>query len=202
MNLKFIHLSYKGIIENIRDKRGFALLLGFPVLFIIIFAFAFAFGSGSFLSGGSIPYEVVVINNDAGVMVAGTDNTTRYVNYGSNFTQVLMNTTAENSSTHLFHLSNASHGEAENLLKSRSIDAPIIIPQNFSAGLASEVNNSTRTAITSSVGQQAIANAANSSTALNPVTTIPGASVTLPAAGNVSSALTIEGDSGYINFAT
>lgn len=124
MNLKFIHTSYKGIIENIRDKKGFALLLGFPVLFIIIFAFAF--GSGSFLSGGSILYEVVVINNDAGVMVAGTDNTTRYVNYGSNFTQVLMNTTAENSSTHLFHLSNASRGEAENLLKSRSIDALII----------------------------------------------------------------------------
>ena len=200
MTLKFIHISYKGIVESFRDKRGFALLLGFPVLFIILFAFAF--GSGSFLSGGSIPHEVVVVNNDAGVMVAGTNNTTRYVNYGSNFTQVLTNTTAENSSTHLFHLSNASQGEAENLLKSRSIDALIIIPQNFSAGLASEVNNSTRTAITSSVGQQAIANAANSSTALNPVTTTPGASVTLPAAGNVSSALTIEGDSGYMNFAT
>ncbi|MGB9370463.1 MAG: ABC transporter permease [Halobacteriota archaeon] len=199
MTLKFIHISYKGIIENIRDKRGFALLLGFPVLFIIIFAFAF--GSGSFLSGGSIPHEVVVINNDAGVSVA-VNNTTQYVNYGSNFTQVLTNTTAENSSTHLFHLSDASQSEAENLLKSRSVDALIIIPQNFSAGLASQVNNSTRTAITSSVGQQAIATAANSSTALNPVTTAPGTSVTLPAAGNVSSALIIEGDSGYINFAT
>jgi len=200
VTLKFIHISYKGIIENIRDKRGFALLLGFPVLFIIIFAFAF--GSGSFLSGGSLPHEVVVINNDAGVMVAGTNNTSQYVNYGRNFTQVLTNTTAENSSTHLFHLSNASQGEAENLLKSRSIDALIIIPQNFSAGLAAEVNNSTRTAITSSVGEQAIANAANSSTTFNPAATIPGASVSLPAAGNVSSALTIEGDSGYINFAT
>ena len=96
--------------------------------------------------------------------MAGTNNTTRYASYGSNFTQVLLKTTAENSSTHLFHISNASQGEAENLLKSRSIDALIIIPQNFSAGLASEVNNSTRTAITSSVGQQAIAIAANSST--------------------------------------
>ena len=199
-SLKFLHISRKGITEIFRDKRGLVILVFFPVLYILLFAFAF--GSGSFLSGGSIPHEVVVVNNDAGVMVAGTNNTTRYVNYGSNFTQVLTNTTAENSSTHLFHLSNASQGEAENLLKSRSIDALIVIPQNFSAGLASEVNNSTRTAITSSVGQQAIANAANSSTALNPVTTTPGASVTLPAAGNVSSALTIEGDSGYMNFAT
>jgi hypothetical protein len=116
VTLKFIHISYKGIAESFRDKRGFALLLGFPVLFFILFAFAF--GSGSFLSGGSIPHEVVVVNNDAGAVVAGTNNTTRHVNCGGNFMQVLTNTTAENSSTHLFHLSNASQGEAENLLQS------------------------------------------------------------------------------------
>jgi ABC-2 type transport system permease protein len=203
VTLKFIHISYKGILETFRDKRGFALLLGFPVLFIVIFAFAF--GSGSFLSGGSIPHQVVVINNDAGVMVAAANNTTRYVNYGSNFTEVLTNTTAENSSTNLFHLNNASKDEAENMLKSRSIDALIIIPQNFSAGLASMVNNSTRTAITSSVGQQEIASAANASAlnSVNPaITSAPGANVTLPKAGNVSSGLIVEGDSGYINFAT
>jgi hypothetical protein len=48
------------------------------MLFIILFAFAF--GSGSFPSGGRIPREVVVINNDARVMMADTNNTTRYVN--------------------------------------------------------------------------------------------------------------------------
>jgi ABC-2 type transport system permease protein len=203
VTLKFVHVAYKGILENFRDKKGFALLLGFPVLFIVIFAFAF--GSGSFLSGGSIPHQVVVINNDAGVMVAGANHTTRYVNYGSNFTQVLMNATPENSSTNLFHLNNVSQDSANDMLKSRSIDALIIIPQNFSGALAAMANNSTRTAITSSIGQQAIASAANTS-ALNPLNPViaqaPGANVTLPKAGNVSSMLTVEGDSGYINFAT
>jgi ABC-2 type transport system permease protein len=64
------------------------------------------------------------------------------------------------------------------------------------------VNNTTRTAITSSVGQQSIANAANGSTTFNPAATIPGASVTLPGAGNATSTLFIEGDMSYVNFAT
>jgi ABC-2 type transport system permease protein len=200
VNVKFINITSKGIRETLRDRRGFALLLGLPLLLIILFSFAF--GSTTFLSGGSLPHTIVVINNDAGAAVAATNNTTRHVNYGSSFTQVLMNATAENSSTKLFAINNASQDEAQNLLRSRSIDALVIIPKNFSSAFVSVVNNSTRTAISSSIGQQAIANAANTSAfnSLNPVTTAPGANVTLPAAGNVSSALTIEGDSGYVNF--
>ena len=198
-NLKFIDITYKGIREILRDRRSFVFLLGLPVLLIVLFAFAF--GSGTFLSGGTLPHEVVVINNDAGISVA-VNNTTQYVNYGSNFAGVLENATAENSTTHLFHLNNASQGEAEDLLHSRDIDALIIIPQNFSSAFATMVNNTTRTAITSSVGQQSIANAANGSTTFNPAATIPGASVTLPEAGNATSTLFIEGDMSYVNFAT
>jgi hypothetical protein len=87
-NLKFLYISRKGITEIFRDKRGFALLLGFPVVLIVVFAFAF--GSGSFLSGGSIPHQIVVVNNDAGVRVA-VNNSTQYVNYGTNFAGVLEN---------------------------------------------------------------------------------------------------------------
>jgi ABC-2 type transport system permease protein len=205
--LKFLYITGKGIREIFRDKRGFAFLLLFPALYIAIFGFAFS--GGSFLSGGSIPHQIVVVNNDAGVMLT-VNNTTQYVNYGSNFTGVLKNATAENSTTHLFQLNNASQGEAENLLKSRGIDALIIIPQNFSGAFATIVNNSTLTAITSSFGQQAIANSSTPASniaagngGLSPVAaTVPGASVTLPTAGNASSWLTIEGDSGYINFNT
>jgi ABC-2 type transport system permease protein len=200
VTLKSVNVTSKGLRETLRDRRGFVFLLGLPILLIILFSFAF--GSATFLSGGSLPHSIVVINNDAGAVATGTNNTTRYVNYGSNFTQVLMNATAENSSTKLFALNNVSYADAENLLRSRSTDALIIIPKNFSSAFVSMVNNSTRTAITSSVGQQAIANAANSSAfnSLNPVTATAGANVTLPAAGNVSSALIIEGDSGYVNF--
>jgi len=193
-NLKFLYISRKGIKEILRDRRGFALLLFFPIVLIVLFAFAF--GSGSFLSGGSIPHQIAVVNNDAGVRLA-VNNTMQYVNYGANFTGVLENATAENSTTHLFHLNNVSEETAEGLLESREIDALIIIPQNFSSAFAAMVNDSARAAITSSVGQQAIANS------LSPVAVnVPGANATLPKAGNASSLLTVEGDSGYVNFAT
>jgi hypothetical protein len=88
LNLRSLFISRKGIKEIFRDRRGFALLLGFPVALIGVFAFAF--GSGTFLSGGSLPHEVVIINNDAGVSLA-VNNTTKYVNYGANFAGVLEN---------------------------------------------------------------------------------------------------------------
>jgi ABC-2 type transport system permease protein len=83
-------------------------------------------------------------------------------------------------------------------LKSRNIDALIVIPENFSGAFAAMVNNSTRTAISSSVGQQVIANAGLSPVGGNVV----GANVTLPADQNITSTLFIQGDTGFVNFAT
>ncbi|MGZ4869775.1 MAG: ABC transporter permease, partial [Halobacteriota archaeon] len=114
MNLKSLHISRKGITEILRDKRGFALLLFFPVLLIVLFAFAF--GSGSFLSGGSIPHQIAVVNNDAGVTLTA-NNTTKYVNYGDNFVEILKNVTAANSTTNLFNVNMVSKENAEDLLK-------------------------------------------------------------------------------------
>ncbi|MGZ4925398.1 MAG: ABC transporter permease [Halobacteriota archaeon] len=205
--IKSIDVTLKSLREILRDRRGFVFLLGLPVLLIVLFAFAF--GSGTFLSGGSLPHEIAVINNDAGVNLA-LNNTTNYMNYGANFTDVLENATAENSTTHLFHLNNVSMEKAEDMLKSRNIDALIIIPQNFSGAFAAMMNNSTRTVITSSVGQQAIANAPTISAAINasiagfntePII-VPGANVTLPTVNNTTAALFIQGDTGFVNFAT
>jgi ABC-2 type transport system permease protein len=61
------------------------------------------------------------------------------------------------------------------------------------------VNNSTRIAIESSVGQQELASASNPTAASSVL--IP-ANVTLPAAGNTTSSLIIQGDAGYMNYAT
>lgn len=113
---------------------------------------------------------------------------------------MLENATAENSTTHLFHLNNASTDRAQELLEGRSIDALIIIPKNFSTAFATMVNNSTRTVITSSVGQQALSTGGNAS--LGAGATVCGANVVLPKAGNVTPALQIQGDTGYVNFAT
>ncbi|HYB58973.1 MAG TPA: ABC transporter permease [Candidatus Acidoferrales bacterium] len=189
MNLKFADIFRKGLTETLRDRRQFMFLLGFPVVLIAIFAFAF--GSGSFLSGGSLPHQIVVINNDAGVKLL-TNNTTQYTNYGADFRGVLQNATAQNSTEHLFHLNNVTQAKAEDLLKSRSVDAVVIMPKNFSAGITTMVNNSTRAAITSSIGQQVLAGAGNGPGA--------GASAVLPQPGNASSQLVVEGDSGYVNF--
>jgi ABC-2 type transport system permease protein len=188
--LKFADIFRKGLIETLRDRRHLIFLLGFPVVLIVLFAFAF--GSGSFLSGGSLPHQIVVVNNDAGVKLVA-NNTTQYTNYGANFRGVLQNATAQDGGEHIFSLNNANQAKAEDLLKSRSIDALVIIPKNFSAGIATMVNNSTRAAITSSLGQQVLSGAANA----NPGA---GGAAALPQAGNASSQLIVEGDSGYVNF--
>jgi ABC-2 type transport system permease protein len=196
MNVKFLKIAFKGIQVISRDRRGFAFLLVFPVLFIGVFSFAF--GSGMFQGGGSLPHDIVVVNYDAGTSVV-SNNTTQRVNYGYSFTQVLENATAEGSSTKLFRLNNVSEDKANELLRSRAIDALVIIPENFSRAVTSMVNDSARTAIKSAVGAQTLAGGAAAST--NP-TGNSQKNVTLPKATNVTSGLSVEGDSGYVNFAT
>ena len=195
MNVLSIDVARKVLRENLRDRRGLVLLVALPILLMALFAFSF--GGGQLTSGGTLPYEVAVINNDAGVRLA-VNNTTQYVNYGTNFTGVLEKATLENSTTHLFHLNNVSEEKADDLLQSRGIDALIIIPSNFSAAFVTMVNNSTRTVISSSVGQQAIANPSNAS--LGAGATVPGADVTLPTAGNTTTALVVEGDGSFTGF--
>jgi ABC-2 type transport system permease protein len=185
--MKFVKITSKGIREIFRDRKGFFFLLVFPVFFIGVFSFAF--GSGAFQAGGSLPHDIAVVNYDAGTQVL-SNNTTRLVNYGNSFTQVLENATAENSSAKLFRLHNVSEENANELLRTRDIDALIVIPENFSLAFASTVNDSVRSAITSEVGAQAIAG-----------TALPK-NVTLPEASNVTAAFSVEGDSGYINFVT
>jgi ABC-2 type transport system permease protein len=197
MNVKFLKIALKGIRVISRDGRGFAFLLVFPVLFIAVFSFAF--GSGTFQAGGNLPHDIVVVNYDAGTSVV-SNNTTQRVNYGNSFAQVLENATAENSSAKLFRLNNVSEDKANELLRSRSIDALVIIPENFSRAFTSMVNDSVRTAIKSAVGAQTLAGGAAVST--NPKGNRSQQNVTLPKETNVTSGLSVEGDSGDVNFVT
>ncbi len=204
--MKSIDVAAKGIRETARDKRQLLFLTGFPIVLICLFNFGY--GSSSSLYGG-YPHEVAVINNDAGIQLA-VNNTTKYVNYGTDFTQALENATAENSTKHAFHLNNVSEDEADALIKSRDIDALVIIPKNFSGAFATMVNNSTRAVITSSVGQQTIANSNPLASSIATGTAgagsagmgLSGSPATMPEAGNVTSTLFIRGDSGYVNYAT
>ena len=190
--MKFINVASKGIKETFRDRRGFVFLMAFPVLFIVLFAFAFGNGFTPFFTRGSAPHEIAVINDDKGAIVF-FDNFTQQRNFGSSFSQLLGNVTYENSSTNLFHLNNVSEERANEMLESRSIDALIIIPENFSGAFASMINNSVRTELILSVGEQIIDN--------NVIRPNPTNSP-LPEVGNVTTALTIKGDPGYVDFGT
>ncbi|MGZ4894230.1 MAG: ABC transporter permease [Halobacteriota archaeon] len=224
--MKCVKITTKGLREISRDRKGFFFLLIFPVIFIAVFSFAF--GSGTFQAGGSLPHDIAVVNHDVGVKTTAK-NTTKYVNYGVSLTRVLENATAENSSTKLFSLHNVSEEQANDMLRTRSIDALIVIPKNFSGAFTSIVNDSASTAIKSKVGAQTIASSTggqnqaaikNSSTRTsnqtsaptqklqttavlaNSTSNAPLARVTLPKTSNVTSALSVEGDSGYVNFMT
>jgi ABC-2 type transport system permease protein len=190
--MKFINVASKGLKETFRDRRGFVFLMAFPVLFIVLFAFAFGNGFTPFFTRGSVPHEIAVINDDHGALVF-PNNFTQQRNFGSSFSQLLGNVTYENSSTNLFHLNDVSEEKANEMLKSRSIDALIIIPENFSGAFTSMINNSVRNELILSVGEQIID---NNVTTPNP-TTNP-----LPEVGNTTTALTIKGDPGYVDFGT
>ena len=144
----------RGYERHLETERGSSFCSFSPIFFIAVFSFGF--GSGTFQSGGILPHNIAVVNYDVGTAVI-SNNTTRHVNYGHSFTQVLENATLENSSTKLFRLHNVSEEQANELLRTRSIDALIVIPKNFSGAFTSMVNDSARTAITSKVGAQAIA---------------------------------------------
>jgi len=223
MTMKFFKIASKAIRETFRDRKGFFFLLVFPIFFIAIFSFGF--GSGTSTTG-ILPHDITVVNYDVGTAVI-SNNTTRHVNYGHSFTEVLQNATLENSSTKLFSLHNVSEEQANEMLRSRSIEALIVIPKNFSAAFTSMVNDSARTAITSKVGAQALASGTvgqnqvaiqssqtrtpnqtsaptqqvlGATVSANPTGNALPKNVTLPKASNVTSVLSVQGDSGYTNF--
>jgi len=196
--MKFINITSKGIKETFRDRKGFLFLMTFPILFVILFAFAFGNGFTPFFTRGSNPHEITVINHDKGEIVY-LDNVIQQRDFGDSFSRLLGNATYENSSTNLFHLNNVSEDKANDMLKSRSIDALIIIPENFSGAFTSMINSSVRTDITSTVGAQAMG---NTIAGQNPTPNTVAASNPLPQVSNVTAALIIKGDTGYIDFGT
>jgi ABC-2 type transport system permease protein len=151
--------------------------------------FAFAFGSPSSLGTGTAPHEIAVINLDQGATVS-TNNTTERINSGVNFTQLLENITYAQTDTHMFTLNNVSADQALAMLKSRSLDAVITIPENFSQAVVSLANASARAETTSDIGLRVI----NGSTAQLPVNT------TLPKQSNVTAQVIVEGDTGSAAF--
>jgi ABC-2 type transport system permease protein len=188
--MKFANIASKGLRETFRDRRGLAFLILFPLAFMLIFGLAF----GS--AGNTTPRDITVINYDTGTFLL-LNNSTQYVNFGTNLTGFLQTVKYENSSVNIFNLKNVSENDANDLVKSRNIDALIIIPENFSKAFASLVNYTARTEITSQVGEGVIASPTGATA--NSTQQIPS-NQSLPRLSNVTSMLIVKGDPGYLAF--
>jgi len=111
--MKFVTIAVKGLKEMVRDKELLAMMLLFPAVFMLVFGYAFGVGGGQ-----HTPYDIVVLNNDAGTELNYRDS--EHFNFGENFTQVLRDLKYENSTVSMFILYNATREEALNLLMKRS----------------------------------------------------------------------------------
>jgi len=160
--MKFISIAKKDFKELIRDRRGLVMILLFPMFFMLVFGFAFG-GMGQ----TNQPHMISVVNYDTGATMPGTGE---QVNFGNNLTKVLEDSTYPDSDVHLFNVTITTESDADKKLKTRDVDAELIIPPNFSQ---SEV-----ALITSTLQQQ--------------TTTIPSL--------NVTSTIIIRGDTGYTGF--
>ena len=160
--MKFISIAKKDFKELIRDRRGLVMILLFPMFFMLVFGFAFG-GMGQ----TNQPHMISVVNYDTGATMPGTGE---QVNFGNNLTKVLEDSTYPDSDVHLFNVTITTESDADKKLKTRDVDAELIIPPNFS--------QSEMALITSTLQQQ--------------TTTIPSP--------NVTSTIIIRGDTGYTGF--
>ncbi|HTX61191.1 MAG TPA: ABC transporter permease, partial [Methanobacterium sp.] len=164
--MKFFSIAVKDAKELVRDRRGFFFILLFPILFMVVFGFAFG-GMGQ----SNTPYNLAIVNYDQAAALPMSNETT---NFGDNLTQILIDAKYQDSDVHLFNVTKMSESEADQLLKTRKIDAELIIPSTFSTSVVELINYTIQSTS-------------------NPL------SVTSPAP-NVTSTLIIRGDTGFINF--
>lgn len=160
--MKFISIAIKDFKEIVRDRRGLFFIILFPIFLMMIFGFAFG-GLGE----ANTPHNLVVVNYDQGATMPITGEK---VNYGDNLTNVIKDSTYENSDIKLFNVTTSTESNAEKLLKDREVDAELIIPENFSSSMVALITSTAQ----------------------------PGTST--GASANTSSSLIIRGDTGYIGF--
>lgn len=165
--MKFLSIAVKDSKELLRDRRGFIFILLFPILFMLVFGFAFG-GMGQ----SNTPYNLAIVNYDEPAVIPVSNES---INFGDNLTQLLTDAKYQNSDVHLFNVTKMSESEADQLLKTRKIDAELIIPKNFSESAVALINYT----ILSTTNPQAISQSSPS---------------------NVTSTLIIRGDTGFINF--
>jgi ABC-2 type transport system permease protein len=175
--MRFVAIASKALKERFRDRNGLAMQLLFPAVFMLVFGLAFSSGG----VGKSRPYEILVINDDAGTL----DQQGMMHSYGEELLDLLADATYQNSTTKLFTLANATEDDARELLTDREVNVVVLIPEDFSVAIESMVNATVRGILTSLVGEGYIP---------------PGQVPPLPQTNDLRTFVTLQGDPGYQGF--
>ncbi|MEN6551873.1 MAG: ABC transporter permease, partial [Methanobacterium sp.] len=91
--------------------------------------FGFAYGN---MGENNEPHSIAVVNYDQGVTMPGGTN----INFGDKTTDTLKDVKYPENDTNMFNVTLTSEADADNLVKQRSVDAEIIIPENFSKSIS------------------------------------------------------------------
>ena len=125
--MKFISIASKDLKELLRDRRSLFFILLFPLFFMLIFGFAY----GN-MGENNEPHNIAVVNYDQGVTMLGGTN----INFGDKTADALKDVKYPENDTNMFNVTLTSEANADNLVKQRSVDAEIIIPENFSKSIS------------------------------------------------------------------
>ncbi len=143
-----IDVFIRGIKQTYRSPAQIALVIGFPIGFIL--TFSFIFGGGASIFGGSSSYVIGVINND----VIEPNWQTNFENYttpgsstifekgfGEYFIQSLKGESEINLTSFRFLVKEfGSVSEVTSQIKSQTVVLCIIIPEKFSESMFGAIN--------------------------------------------------------------
>ncbi|MBS3814713.1 ABC transporter permease, partial [Candidatus Bipolaricaulota bacterium] len=206
--MRFIHVAIKGFKEIVRDRKGLAMLLAFPAIFMLVFGFAFSGGQGE-----NSPYQLGVVNRDRGASVElpGSEGGTTV--FGDQLVKTLEDLTFEKSDTPLFEIRNVNREEGKSLLQDRELAVLLTIPAEFSETVNQLIKATVRREVTSQVGELVIEEVSriSSDSKGNPSSSdfelsefddkfAGGRWRKLPDVEDLSANLVITGDPGYIAY--
>jgi ABC-2 type transport system permease protein len=160
--MKIIVLAVKGIKESLRDKKNFAFLMLFPLMFLVLFRVAFGWGPES-----TETYDIVVLDADDGIgpwvqtdpewlealnMMNGTDyNGTEffqeeilmgYATGGEFLVEEVLRTARHGDTDKLMFkvIVVESLSRAEDMIKDGDAACMVVIPANYSSSLQGNVD--------------------------------------------------------------
>jgi ABC-2 type transport system permease protein len=160
--MKLLVLAVKGIKESLRDKKNFAFLMLFPLMFLVLFRVAFGWGPEA-----TETYDIVVLDEDDGLgpwvetdpewldfynAINGTDyDGTEFFqevilegyDTGGEFLveEVLKTARHEDADKRMFNVKTVNkRSEAEDMIKDELAVCMVVIPANYTSSLQGNVD--------------------------------------------------------------